>query len=531
MNSRIIDRKGLVERICVNLYDDHKKIFDSLFDTSIAWLRSDGKLIALGSMVPATSPSSSPGSDKKRSKSGNGPFMQRRPKSSSSTRLATLPKVPYISIIKPKYSDVPIPKPKTKVPAAPPATIPTTPSKIPTTPKKSSEAYTGIQFRVASPGALKQASAKKVAPGLSVKPPQPLKSQPTSSQQQQHVLPLPPPPQQPQKAVTKTIANTRIQDSPRAASRLKPVRLMDNSSFASPQSTNDSGYKSAFSSVEKKHIGQNLTPIQKKGSDILSTDDDSVMEIDGDIGDDENDSDPFSGTLSSASFDVSRDSDSEGSGNSGLSECPFCHKEYTRNQLGPHVTMCKHVEQKKLAKKTDMSLSTEINKVHPSTTIITKQQQQQKLLIKTPVKTVSKPIAPPPSTGKGYVISDYHDTEEEYDSGEEYQKKKHRVPEWAKEGNLENALKKQESTDPDKIFSCQKSCNLEDIFSPSALGCTSKVVTVDTSITEDSRKRYGTKRDSSGFWTKDKTTWKEELDYKKQMGYIPSSSIPLPFFK
>lgn len=311
---------------------------------------------------------------------------------------------------------------------------------------------------------------------------------------------------------------------------------MDNSSFASPQSTNDSGFKSVFPSTEKKNIGQNLTPIQKKGSDILSTDD-SVMAIDGgDIGDDENESDPFSDSLSTASFDVSRDSgdeddDGDDGPNSGLSECPFCHKEYTRNQLAPHITICKHVEKKKNAKVNDTSLSTEINKVHPSTSIISKQQLQQKSIIKTPVKSVSKPSVPPPSTGKGYVISDYHDSDDEYDSGEEFQKKKHRVPEWAKEGNLESALKKQESTDPDKIFSCQKSCNLEDIFSPSAMGSTAKVVTVETSINDDPRKRYGTKRDSSGFWTKDKTTWKEELDYKKQMGYIPASSIPLPFFK
>lgn len=559
MNSRrIIDRKGLVERICTDLYDDHKKIFDSLFDTSVTWLKTDGKmLLAIGPSVilsspPPSSSSSSSSTEKKRSKSGssNSSFIQRRPKGSSSTRLAALPKIPFISVIKPKYTDVPVPitKAKTlKTAFIPPPPLQSTTTSgittIPSTPppKKATDAYTGIQFRIASPGALKQASAKKATTaGLSVKPPQKIQSSPYQQQQQ---IPIPPPPsQQPYKQAAKGYTNTRIQESPRAASRLRPVRLMDNSSFASPQSTNDSGYKSAFSSVEKKHNNNNLTPIQKKGSDILTADDDSVMAIDGDIGDDENESDPFSGSLSSASFDVSRDScddddDGEGVGassRSGLSECPFCHKEYTRNQLAPHITMCRHVEQKKLAKKkknNDTSLSTEINKVHSSTTIITKQQQQQQMIIKTPVKTISKPTAPPPSAGKGYVISDYHDTEEEYDSGEEFQKKKHRVPEWAQEGNLENALKRQESTDPDKIFSCQKSCNLEDIFSPSVLGSTTKIVTVDTSITDDSRKRYGTKRDSSGFWTRDKTTWKEELDYKKQMGYIPSNSIPLPFFK
>ena len=578
-SSRVIDRKVLLERISSNLYEDSKKVLDAMFDTSFSWLRTDGRSLVLGSgpLSIAVSPSSSSSSsssssDKKRTK-GN-ILTQRRVKSPAALRLPIPPKVPYVSIIKPKYTEVqlpqppPQPRPKLKLKANPPPPPPsattttttvTTTTALPSTPQKraANEAYTGIQFKVASPSALKQGSAVKKGTVLTSRP-APSQTAATTKQAQNVLLP--------HKAVAPKAtlttaaggsgaggaggvvlgANTRIQESPRAASHLKPIRLIDTSSFASPQSTNASVLKSAFTSTDKKKQGgvPNLTPIQKKGSDILSTDDEnSVMAIDDDIGDDENDpSNPFSGSLSTASFDVSRDSDDDGPANPSLSECPFCHKEYPRSQLASHVSACKNVEQKKLAKKAasgggnvnDTSLSTEINRPHLPVVKLQQQQQQQqqKQMIKTPVKSVSKPAVPPPSTGKGYIISDYHDSEDEYDSGEEFQKKKHRVPEWAKEGSLEAALKQQESTDPDKIFSCQKSCNLEDIFSPSVLGCPAKTMTVETSITEDPRKRYCTKRDSSGFWTKDKTTWKEELDYKKQMGYVPAaSSIPLPFFK
>lgn len=78
------------------------------------------------------------------------------------------------------------------------------------------------------------------------------------------------------------------------------------------------------------------------------------------------------------------------------------------------------------------------------------------------------------------------------------------VPEWAREPNVSAALKRQALRDPDEIFEPfhTQRCDLREIFA----GFKKK-------------KRFH-RRTSSGNWFKDRLHWKEELEYKRQMGFL-----------
>ena len=81
------------------------------------------------------------------------------------------------------------------------------------------------------------------------------------------------------------------------------------------------------------------------------------------------------------------------------------------------------------------------------------------------------------------------------------------VPQWAKSKNLSRQLHAQSSADPDEIFSLNgkiSTCSLDDVFK--------------TGNPKPCYKRRG----SSGNWTNDHLTWKEEWLYKQAMGFDTS---------
>ena len=103
-----------------------------------------------------------------------------------------------------------------------------------------------------------------------------------------------------------------------------------------------------------------------------------------------------------------------------------------------------------------------------------------------------------------YDISPYR-SDHDSDDGEPRNSKV--VPHWAREPQLTAQLTAQQYTDPDEIFmQHQKTCSLDAVFA----GC------------DKSGKKAATfsRRGSSGNWIQDRISWKEELNYKRAMGYI-----------
>lgn len=100
-----------------------------------------------------------------------------------------------------------------------------------------------------------------------------------------------------------------------------------------------------------------------------------------------------------------------------------------------------------------------------------------------------------------YEISPMRDSD---DSDDEDRPRKE-VPGWARGPQLAEALQRQKTMDPDRIFQSKpSSCDLEEVFGG-----------FDTLRP---RKRDPTRRTSSGDWTKDKLSGREELAYRKAMG-------------
>jgi len=100
-----------------------------------------------------------------------------------------------------------------------------------------------------------------------------------------------------------------------------------------------------------------------------------------------------------------------------------------------------------------------------------------------------------------YVMSDKNSdssSDENESDSEDEKKPKKKIPIWAQRPALEIALKTQR-LDPDEIFQRVYSCNLDDIFIK--------------------KKKKFNKRTSSSEWTRDKVTMKEEIEYKRRMGY------------
>lgn len=101
---------------------------------------------------------------------------------------------------------------------------------------------------------------------------------------------------------------------------------------------------------------------------------------------------------------------------------------------------------------------------------------------------------------KSYEISPY---KSDHDSDDDVPKKP--VPDWARGKALMAQLIAQMYVDPDEVFQQHaKTCSLDQVF-----GSCSKPA-----------KHNFNRRSSSGNWIEDRVTWKEEMGYKKAMGYI-----------
>lgn len=132
----------------------------------------------------------------------------------------------------------------------------------------------------------------------------------------------------------------------------------------------------------------------------------------------------------------------------------------------------------------------------------------QKSIGERPTITPKKaPAASPSRAGdnveshyKSYEISPYRS---DHASDDDVPKKP--VPEWARGKTLMAQLAAQMYVDPDEVFQQHaKTCSLDQVFANS----------------RKNGKRDFNKRNSSGNWIEDRVTWKEELGYKKAMGYI-----------
>lgn len=118
-------------------------------------------------------------------------------------------------------------------------------------------------------------------------------------------------------------------------------------------------------------------------------------------------------------------------------------------------------------------------------------------------------VTPAPSrthAAASYEISPYKSGSESDDDDARPVKP---VPDWARSDKLGPVLYAQTRVDPDMIFVCStKTCSLEDVFG------------------ETPKKRDYVRRGSSGNWTDDRLSWKEELRYKKTMGFAGSHVSP-----
>lgn len=99
-----------------------------------------------------------------------------------------------------------------------------------------------------------------------------------------------------------------------------------------------------------------------------------------------------------------------------------------------------------------------------------------------------------------YEISPY---KSDFESDDDVPKKP--VPDWARGKALVGQLMAQMYIDPDEVFQQHaNTCSLDEVFA-----------SCRRSVHQDFNKRS-----SSGNWIEDRVTWKEELSYKKAMGYI-----------
>ncbi|KAK9819775.1 hypothetical protein WJX72_002212 [[Myrmecia] bisecta] len=111
----------------------------------------------------------------------------------------------------------------------------------------------------------------------------------------------------------------------------------------------------------------------------------------------------------------------------------------------------------------------------------------------------------PPGT-QSYEISPYK-SDEGSESEEEDEEPSKPVPEWARGRQLLAQLVSQLAVDPDEIFQQHaKTCSLDEVF-----GSLER---------ERPGKKDLSRRTSSSNWIEDRVTWKEEMNYKKAMGYL-----------
>jgi len=101
---------------------------------------------------------------------------------------------------------------------------------------------------------------------------------------------------------------------------------------------------------------------------------------------------------------------------------------------------------------------------------------------------------------KSYEISPY---KSDHDSDDDVPRKP--VPDWARGKALMAQLFAQMYVDPDEVFQQHaKTCSLDQVFG---------------SCRKPGKQNFD-RRSSSGNWIEDRVTWKEEVGYKKAMGYI-----------
>eukprot|EP01084_Bolivina_argentea_P192663 330702_1 len=101
------------------------------------------------------------------------------------------------------------------------------------------------------------------------------------------------------------------------------------------------------------------------------------------------------------------------------------------------------------------------------------------------------------------MISDYDSDFSDSDIDEENCGKF--IPEWARKSKHKQQINRQKIIDPDTIFGRMgpdKTCDLEIVFK-----------------NFPSKSRYRN-RSASGDWSKDQISWREENNYKKNMGWI-----------
>ncbi|KAL0035130.1 hypothetical protein WJX79_002287 [Trebouxia sp. C0005] len=121
--------------------------------------------------------------------------------------------------------------------------------------------------------------------------------------------------------------------------------------------------------------------------------------------------------------------------------------------------------------------------------------------------TQPKQSARPDAEAETYQISPYRGDDSDAESSEGDDPRKP-IPDWARGRALMQQLASQVQTDPDEVFQQhRKTCSLDEVFGHS-----------DTD--KHKQKKDLSRRTSSGNWIEDRVTWKEELNYKKAMGYV-----------
>ena len=104
-----------------------------------------------------------------------------------------------------------------------------------------------------------------------------------------------------------------------------------------------------------------------------------------------------------------------------------------------------------------------------------------------------------------YQISPYRENSDS-ESEEDDARPRKPIPGWAQSDQLAPCLYRQAKVDPDEIFvNPSKTCSLDAVFA--------------------ARASSKSRRSSSGNWFHDRLTWKEEVSYKREMGFIGTAGL------
>ena len=104
-----------------------------------------------------------------------------------------------------------------------------------------------------------------------------------------------------------------------------------------------------------------------------------------------------------------------------------------------------------------------------------------------------------------YQISPYRENSDS-ESEEDDARPRKPIPGWAHSDQLAPCLYRQAKVDPDEIFvNPSKTCSLDAVFA--------------------TRASSKSRRSSSGNWFHDRLTWKEEVSYKREMGFIGTAGL------